>query len=65
VKNFAFERGRSNVILHGRDPVSPENRHSLNEKRAASDRYINDLLKPSSRTIPARQAMPCDRLGPP
>ena len=54
VKNFAFERGRSNVILHSQDPVSPENRHFIDERRAAQGNDIRYQLAPGVHTITIR-----------
>ncbi len=44
VKNFAFERGRTNVVLRGEDPISAQNRQFVDARRAAADRYIEGLL---------------------
>ena len=44
VKNFAFERGRTNVVLRGEDPISAQNRQFVDARRDAADRYIEGLL---------------------
>ena len=44
VKYFAFERGRSNVILHDPEPISRENRRFIDEHRAAADIHISEVL---------------------
>jgi HAMP domain-containing protein len=37
LKNFMFERGRTNVVLSANGPISKENRSFIDERRAASD----------------------------
>lgn len=37
LKDFMFERGRTNVVLSANEPISKENRSFINERRAASD----------------------------
>lgn len=45
VANFAFERGRTNIILRAEGPVSPENRQFIDERRRAADRHIASALE--------------------
>ena len=44
VKNFAFERGRSNVLLRAQSPINQENRRFIDARRAAADRHIGELI---------------------
>jgi diguanylate cyclase (GGDEF)-like protein/hemerythrin-like metal-binding protein/PAS domain S-box-containing protein len=44
VNNFAYERGRSNVILLARDTPPAHSRQFIDEKRAAGDRYIEFIF---------------------
>lgn len=44
VKDFAFERGRTNVILHSRGPISPQNRQFVDQRRAGADLALKRLL---------------------
>jgi diguanylate cyclase (GGDEF)-like protein/hemerythrin-like metal-binding protein len=44
VKNFAFERGRSNVVLRGQDQINQEYRRFIDGYRADADRHIGELL---------------------
>ncbi|WP_139379446.1 ATP-binding protein [Zoogloea sp. LCSB751] len=45
VKHFAFERGRTNVILRGRAPISDANRAFIDERRANGDAAIATALE--------------------
>ncbi|MEI7613083.1 MAG: diguanylate cyclase [Betaproteobacteria bacterium] len=44
VKNFAFERGRSNVVLLGHYPISELNRRFIDERRALADTHLGQVL---------------------
>lgn len=40
LKNFMFERGRTNVVLSSEDPISNENLDFITKRRTASDYYF-------------------------
>lgn len=44
VKSFAFERGRSNVVLRGPDPISLDNRQFVDARRALADKHFAEVL---------------------
>lgn len=44
VRHFAFERGRSNVVLHGKEAINERNRRFIDEQRSAADAIIAELL---------------------
>jgi diguanylate cyclase (GGDEF)-like protein len=44
VKDFAFERGRTNVVLHGPGPISGENRIFIEDRRLGADQAMAGIL---------------------
>lgn len=44
VKDFAFERGRTNVVLRSREPITPQNRQFIDQRRAGADLALKALL---------------------
>jgi diguanylate cyclase (GGDEF)-like protein/hemerythrin-like metal-binding protein/PAS domain S-box-containing protein len=53
VNNFAYERGRSNVLLLARDSSPAHSRQFIDENRAAGDKYIEFIfsrLPPDARS---------------
>jgi diguanylate cyclase (GGDEF)-like protein/hemerythrin-like metal-binding protein len=44
VRHFAFERGRSNVVLRGKIAINEKNRRFIDEHRSAADVIIEELL---------------------
>ncbi|MBL8413214.1 MAG: diguanylate cyclase [Propionivibrio sp.] len=44
VRHFAFERGRSNVVLRGKEAINEINRRFIDEHRSAADVIIAELL---------------------
>jgi hypothetical protein len=46
VKHFAFERGRTNVILRGAAPISAKNRSFIDERRRQADASIQAIPGP-------------------
>ena len=44
VKDFAFERGRTSVILSGRGPISGENRIFIEDRRLGADQAMEGIL---------------------
>ena len=40
LKNFMFERGRTNVVLSANEMISKENRSFIDERRVASDKFF-------------------------
>ena len=51
VANFAFERGRVNIVLQGRAPVSLENQRFIDERRQVADLYITSALELSPVSV--------------
>jgi len=43
VKDFAFERGRTNVVLNGQDPITEDDRRFIRQRREGADRALGDL----------------------
>lgn len=44
VRHFAYERGRSNVVLRGKEAIDVRNRRFIDEHRSAADVIIEELL---------------------
>ncbi|MBL0168260.1 MAG: bacteriohemerythrin [Propionivibrio sp.] len=44
VRHFAYERGRSNVVLHGKEAINENNRRFIDQHRSATDAIIAELL---------------------
>lgn len=44
IKDFAFERGRSNIVLRGKASISDENHRFISERRIAADAKITQLI---------------------
>ncbi|OAN45665.1 hypothetical protein A6A04_07185 [Paramagnetospirillum marisnigri] len=44
-QNFAFERGRTNVVLNGPGPISDDNRAFLTERRKAADDALSEGIR--------------------
>ena len=53
VKNFAFERGRTNVILRHAAPISAANRAFIDARRLHGDAAIADILRDAAAAFPA------------
>ncbi|MDP1526198.1 MAG: ATP-binding protein [Rhodocyclaceae bacterium] len=53
VKHFAFERGRTNVILRGKATISESNRKFIDERRRYADSAIASVLTAATETMPA------------
>ena len=45
IKDFAFERGRSNIVLRGKVVISDENHRFISERRTAADAKIKQLIE--------------------
>ena len=52
VKNFAFERGRTNVILRSATPVSEHNRQFIAERRQQGDAAVERILVVAGPMLP-------------
>ena len=52
VKHFAFERGRTNVILRGKTTISESNRKFIDERRQIADSAIASVLTATAGTMP-------------
>jgi diguanylate cyclase (GGDEF)-like protein/hemerythrin-like metal-binding protein/PAS domain S-box-containing protein len=44
VRHFAYERGRSNLVLRGKEAINENNRRFIDEHRSAADAILADLL---------------------
>lgn len=55
IQDFAFERGRSNVVLRGEGVISAENRTLINELRVSADRHIAAVLAELPEGMSARR----------
>ena len=55
VANFAYERGRVNVVLRGAAPISEDNRRFIDGRRQLADGHIADALatRPASAQVKA------------
>lgn len=45
VQNFAFERGRSNVVLRGKSPIDDESRDFIDRLRVVGDQRLADVFR--------------------
>ncbi|MDI9570589.1 MAG: GGDEF domain-containing protein [Pseudomonadota bacterium] len=56
VKNFAFERGRTNVVLRNPDPVSAKNREFIDGRRKLADLALTKVIQISQKEFPEETA---------
>ena len=56
VKYFAYERGRSNVVLLDAEPITPENRRVIDQYRAAADIHVGEVLAALPESLSARSS---------
>jgi signal transduction histidine kinase/ActR/RegA family two-component response regulator len=56
VKHFTFERGRTNVILRGKLPISEKNRIFIDERRTKADGAVSAALSVAKQKFPQETA---------
>jgi len=56
VKNFAFERGRTNVVLRSNEPVSDGNRRFISDRRELADIALARVMQLSGSDFPSEAA---------
>ncbi|GAB1395169.1 hypothetical protein MASR1M60_33330 [Rhodocyclaceae bacterium] len=52
VKAFAFERGRTNIVLRGKTLISEKNRQFIDERRQQADTAIAQVLAAAGNLLP-------------
>ena len=56
IKHFTFERGRTNVILRGKLPISEKNRIFIDERRTKADGAVLAALSAAKQKFPQETA---------